>query len=74
MALEARKSVSEMLGDTAREAGVLLLVFGLLDVMMESAIRTSGIGQNLFLVLLFTSTGGTFLVALGMYLERLGRR
>jgi hypothetical protein len=32
-----RKSLSEMVSETAREAGVLVLVFGMLDGLLDTA-------------------------------------
>lgn len=65
----ARKSNLEMLGDSSREAGILVLVFGFLDGFMQSdEIRDSGMPLWLFIAwVLFLSV---CLLGLGMAMER----
>jgi hypothetical protein len=64
-----RKSVQEMIGEFLREAGVLVLVFGFLDLFMTGRPVTFWFGVSVF------SISGLFLVG-GILAEvtRNGRR
>jgi hypothetical protein len=61
--VEERRSVAEMLGDVLREAGVLVLVFGLLDeAITDRPLRVWWVAATL-------GVAGA-LLASGMILER----
>jgi hypothetical protein len=59
---DGHKSLTEMLGETAREAGVLIFVFGMLDGFLDDVARGA---------LWYASVVGASAVALtmGYYLE-----
>lgn len=66
MSEKDKSSVSEMIGETLREVGVLVLVFVPLEAYKGSQLET----WQLVVWVLATLAGATVLIALGIIIER----